>query len=393
MRKIVFVLLIAVLAIGVQTASAQNNSCVTVNKIEICGSPEQLAAVLAVLNDQGGGSAVAQAESATLEPTELPESEAGCFVVEGTLVEEVPCEAEASAFALDAGGGAAFDYTPRGENYALGVEPVGQGWTRIREGVDPGNYFSWNYFTRVSCDRPAHDGEIRWDRPIHLTVEPSIKADEREPMTCLIEVKRDLDSSTNWQTIGASMDPYDSSLNGQGDLLAWFVAGYADLSMDNGQQISLATEACSDPNDCPVPTFTTQPANGLVATPQWSAAAGGEGPKNVAVIREFPRNFEDSMWWLVTVNPGDSFKLWQGVYVPQPVLSLEPQPETATNQGGGANACSYTVVSGDTLGALANNWGMTVQDIQVVNDLSGTNIRVGQVLQVPGCIPSIGLNG
>lgn len=335
-KKLVFVLLIALMAIGVQTASAQSNSCVSVNGNSVCGEPATIAAILSALDNQGGGQVVvAQAEAeVNTEPTALPLSEAGCFEVEGSIITEVECEASAALAATDQGGGASFDYTPRGESFAIGMEAVGNGWYRVLEGVARGEYFSWNFFSKISCDRPVRKGEVRWDRPIHLTIEPSIEAEAREPLSCLIEIRRDLDSSANWQTAGHSMDPYDSSLgnNTVSDAsLAWFVAGYAEVGMDNGQQLSLATEACSEPNHCPVPTYTNQPANGLIPTPQWSAAEGGEGPRNAAVIREFPRNFEGTMWWHVTVKPGDSFKVWQGVYIPQPEIA---EPETVHVGGG-----------------------------------------------------------
>jgi hypothetical protein len=42
----------------------------------------------------------------------------------------------------------------------------------------------------------------------------------------------------------------------------------------------------------------------------------------------------------------------------------------------------HTVRSGDNLGALARRYGTTVREIQRLNNLRGTNIRVGQRLRV-----------
>jgi LysM repeat protein len=44
---------------------------------------------------------------------------------------------------------------------------------------------------------------------------------------------------------------------------------------------------------------------------------------------------------------------------------------------------TYKVKSGDVLGSIAEDFGTTVKQIQAANKLSGTNIQVGQVLDIP----------
>ena len=55
-----------------------------------------------------------------------------------------------------------------------------------------------------------------------------------------------------------------------------------------------------------------------------------------------------------------------------------PAPTTTST-----SATTHTVVSGDTLAKIASRYGTTVDALQTANDLTGTLIRVGQVLRVP----------
>ena len=44
---------------------------------------------------------------------------------------------------------------------------------------------------------------------------------------------------------------------------------------------------------------------------------------------------------------------------------------------------TYTVKAGDTLYGISNQYGVTVNDLINLNNIQGTNIRVGQVLKIP----------
>ncbi len=58
-----------------------------------------------------------------------------------------------------------------------------------------------------------------------------------------------------------------------------------------------------------------------------------------------------------------------------------PNPDPAPDTGGGSFA--YTVKSGDTLWLLANRFGTSVDAIKRLNSLTGDNLQIGQVLQIP----------
>ncbi|MEX2372363.1 MAG: LysM peptidoglycan-binding domain-containing protein [Dehalococcoidia bacterium] len=70
-------------------------------------------------------------------------------------------------------------------------------------------------------------------------------------------------------------------------------------------------------------------------------------------------------------------------------LARVPDPVVVTGGGlpggGGSSeeAASYTVESGDTLGAIATRFGVDVETIRSANGLSDDNINIGQVLSIP----------
>ncbi len=61
-------------------------------------------------------------------------------------------------------------------------------------------------------------------------------------------------------------------------------------------------------------------------------------------------------------------------------LSLNKLPKIAPVKATG----EYSVKSGDTLGGIAKRFGTSVAAIQSANSLKGSNLRVGQRLQIPG---------
>jgi len=67
-----------------------------------------------------------------------------------------------------------------------------------------------------------------------------------------------------------------------------------------------------------------------------------------------------------------------------------PQPTTAPPPASGGG--SYTVQAGDTLWAIAVQFGVSVADIQAANGLNSTLIFVGQVLTIPGASGGGGSN-
>ncbi|MCH5167056.1 MAG: LysM peptidoglycan-binding domain-containing protein [Erysipelotrichales bacterium] len=57
-------------------------------------------------------------------------------------------------------------------------------------------------------------------------------------------------------------------------------------------------------------------------------------------------------------------------------------PTSSTSEG--ASQTTYTVVKGDTLYAIANKFGTTVDAIKSLNSLTSNNLNIGQVLKIPG---------
>jgi LysM repeat protein len=80
--------------------------------------------------------------------------------------------------------------------------------------------------------------------------------------------------------------------------------------------------------------------------------------------------------------PGDELKIpgRAATATPRPNGGATPQP---TARSGGD---TYTVESGDTCSDIAASFGVSVEDLIEVNDLSAdcTDLEIGQVLQIPG---------
>lgn len=65
--------------------------------------------------------------------------------------------------------------------------------------------------------------------------------------------------------------------------------------------------------------------------------------------------------------------------MPEPLI-IEGTPAQVNRTSGK----TYTVESGDSLYAIAQRLGTTVEELMAVNDLTSTDLAVGQVLKIPG---------
>lgn len=151
-----------------------------------------------------------------------------------------------------------FNYVPGGSNYAWpeigAVEDMGDGWTRIRQDAN-GQFNAWTFFVRVSCDREIGD-RLQWDSSTRLNV--------YGPISCKIEIKRDLDSSKN-----IVPDPYIVANAKASPLgLGWFIYGQGDITV-NGSPMTLngpGVKQMAFPKDWTGTWVITAnvPANGLI---------------------------------------------------------------------------------------------------------------------------------
>jgi LysM repeat protein len=65
---------------------------------------------------------------------------------------------------------------------------------------------------------------------------------------------------------------------------------------------------------------------------------------------------------------------------PEPVVARSTKSRTSTSR----TTTRYTVKSGDTLGKIASNYGVSMASIQSANNMRGTVVKRGQVLTIPG---------
>ena len=94
-----------------------------------------------------------------------------------------------------------------------------------------------------------------------------------------------------------------------------------------------------------------------------------KGDNLYAIAREYNTTVQE----LMKINNLTSNLLSLGQVLKVPTTSPSPSiPSTNT----------YTVKSGDTLYSIARKFGTTVTNIQNKNNLSGTTLRLGQVLKI-----------
>ena len=69
-------------------------------------------------------------------------------------------------------------------------------------------------------------------------------------------------------------------------------------------------------------------------------------------------------------------------------LSVGQVLKTPSSNTENDNQTTYTVVKGDSLYKIAQKFNVTVQDLIDLNNITSTNLSIGQVLQVKGTVPS-----
>lgn len=74
----------------------------------------------------------------------------------------------------------------------------------------------------------------------------------------------------------------------------------------------------------------------------------------------------------------DVLSIGQKLLIPVSDVSVEETPNEPSS------GVSYVVVSGDNLYSIANKYGVSVDDIKKLNNLSSNVLKIGQVLKIPG---------
>lgn len=67
---------------------------------------------------------------------------------------------------------------------------------------------------------------------------------------------------------------------------------------------------------------------------------------------------------------------------PKPVVQAKPKPKPVAKSAPKPSR-SHKVAKGDTLYNISNRYGTSVSALQKANNISGTNIRLGQTLRIP----------
>jgi len=108
-----------------------------------------------------------------------------------------------------------------------------------------------------------------------------------------------------------------------------------------------------------------------------------KGDTLFGISRKFNMTVDDlkSLNGLVSnnLNIGQALKVRTSGPATTPVPSTPSTPSSA-----GGSAQQYKVVSGDTLFGISKKFGMTVDELKLLNGLTSNNLSVGQVLRVRG---------
>ena len=75
----------------------------------------------------------------------------------------------------------------------------------------------------------------------------------------------------------------------------------------------------------------------------------------------------------------DVLSIGQKLLIPVSDTKVEEVKPPVSNSG-----VSYVVVKGDNLYSIANKYGVSVDDIKKINNLTSNTLQIGQVLNIPG---------
>jgi len=120
-----------------------------------------------------------------------------------------------------------------------------------------------------------------------------------------------------------------------------------------------------------------------VATPKRAAGAPNYTVVTGDTLGGIASKYGVSVSELKAANGLTNNELWVGMKLKVPGKDGQLKTRTAT-QATDHLRKDYRVKRGDTLGAIAKRYGVTVKEIKQANKLKSNNIRVGQSLKIPG---------
>jgi LysM repeat protein len=149
----------------------------------------------------------------------------------------------------------------------------------------------------------------------------------------------------------------------------------------------MATNPPAAVNTNPVPPTALVPAPGSVVTPPpdtGTPVVTEHKIKKGETFSSLSDHYHVSVKAIQAANPGvDSSKL----KIDQPIKIPPPAPAGAKNgtpaSAAGDSADTYVVKSGDSLSKIASDHKTTVKELQKLNNLTTTQIKVGQKLKLP----------
>ena len=141
------------------------------------------------------------------------------------------------------------------------------------------------------------------------------------------------------------------------------------------------------PSITPTPTQTATVTLTPTETPEPGVQCDCPSPEVIIITATFspsdtplpypsPTDTPMALLFTATLESGETLT---------PTITLPPSPSATPTVSitPTSTQLTYTVQTGDTLGGIALRFGVTVEAIQTLNNLTSTMIFVGQVLQIP----------
>jgi LysM repeat protein len=128
----------------------------------------------------------------------------------------------------------------------------------------------------------------------------------------------------------------------------------------------------------------------LVTAPRPSSSSVGGGTRTYTVRPG------DSLWDIARRNDvtverlreandirGSRIVAGQALRIPGEYVELATAAQSSSSSGGGGGGRTYEVRRGDSLWGIARSNNVTVESLREANDIQGSRIRAGQLLQIP----------